>query len=31
MSTSLKLQKAFKNKNLDGSEDMSVGGAYGVS
>ena len=30
MSTSLKLQKAFKNKNLDGSEDMSIGGAYGV-
>ena len=30
MSTSLKLQKAFGNKNLDGSEDMSIGGAYGV-
>ena len=30
MSSSLKLQKAFGNKNLDGSEDMSIGGANGV-
>lgn len=30
MSSSLKLQKAFGNKNLDGSEDMSIGGASGV-
>ena len=30
MSSSLKLQKAFGNKNLDGSEDMSIGGATGV-
>ena len=30
MASSLKLQKAFKNKNLDGSEDMSIGGANGV-
>ena len=29
-STSLKLQKTFGNKNLDGSEDMSIGGASGV-
>ncbi|MGM0624148.1 MAG: POTRA domain-containing protein [Campylobacterota bacterium] len=27
---SLRLQYALDNKNLDGSEDMSIGGAYGV-
>jgi hemolysin activation/secretion protein len=27
---SLKLQYALANKNLDGSEDLSIGGAYGV-
>ena len=30
MSTNLQMQKAFKNKNLDGTEDMSVGGINGV-
>lgn len=28
--TSLRFQKALGNKNLDGSEDFSLGGAYGV-
>ena len=28
--SSLKLQYALKNKNLDGSEDFSLGGQYGV-
>jgi hemolysin activation/secretion protein len=30
LSTSLKTQYAFNNKNLDGSEDMSIGGSNGV-
>ncbi|PLY10694.1 MAG: ShlB/FhaC/HecB family hemolysin secretion/activation protein [Arcobacter sp.] len=30
LSTSLNLQYALANKNLDGSEDLSIGGAYGV-
>lgn len=30
LESSLKLQYALNNKNLDGSEDFSVGGAYGV-
>lgn len=28
--TSALMQKALNNKNLDGSEDLSIGGAYGV-
>lgn len=30
LTTSLRFQKAIKDKNLDGSEDFSLGGAYGV-
>ena len=30
LTTSLRFQKALGNKNLDGSEDFSLGGAYGV-
>ncbi len=30
VNTTLKFQKALGNKNLDGSEDMSLGGAYGI-
>jgi hemolysin activation/secretion protein len=30
LTTSLRFQKALNNKNLDGSEDFSLGGAYGV-
>ena len=30
LDTSLKMQYALGNKNLDGSEDFSVGGSYGV-
>ena len=30
LTTSLQFQKALGNKNLDGSEDFSLGGAYGV-
>lgn len=30
LSTSLRFQHALGNKNLDGSEDFSLGGAYGV-
>lgn len=30
LESSLKMQYAFSNKNLDGSEDFSVGGPYGV-
>ena len=30
LETALKMQYALRNKNLDGSEDMSVGGSYGV-
>jgi len=30
LESSLKLQYALGNKNLDGSEDLSIGGAYGV-
>lgn len=30
MTSSLRLQKAIGSKNLDGSEDFSLGGAYGV-
>jgi hemolysin activation/secretion protein len=30
ITTSLRFQKALNNKNLDGSEDFSLGGAYGV-
>ncbi|CAM3444802.1 ShlB/FhaC/HecB family hemolysin secretion/activation protein [Arcobacter aquimarinus] len=30
ISSSIKLQKAFKNQNLDGSEDMNIGGSNGV-
>lgn len=30
MTTSLRFQKSLGNKNLDGSEDFSLGGAYGV-
>lgn len=30
LSSSMKLQKAFKNQNLDGSEDMNIGGSNGV-
>jgi len=30
LATSLRFQKALGNKNLDGSEDFSLGGAYGV-
>lgn len=30
MTGSLRFQKALGNKNLDGSEDFSLGGAYGV-
>jgi len=30
LNTSLRFQKALGNKNLDGSEDFSLGGAYGV-
>lgn len=30
LTTSLRFQKALGNKNLDGSEDFSIGGAYGV-
>ena len=30
LTASLRFQKALKDKNLDGSEDFSLGGAYGV-
>lgn len=30
LTTSVRLQKALNDKNLDGSEDFSLGGAYGV-
>lgn len=30
LESSLKMQYALANKNLDGSEDFSIGGAYGV-
>lgn len=30
LNTSLRFQKALKNNNLEGSEDFSIGGAYGV-
>lgn len=30
LTTSLRFQKALNNKNLDGNEDFSLGGAYGV-
>ena len=30
LSTSLKIQHVLNDKNLDGSEDLSIGGAYGV-
>lgn len=30
LTASLRFQKALNNKNLDGSEDFSLGGAYGV-
>lgn len=30
LSTSFRFQKALNSKNLDGSEDFSLGGAYGV-
>lgn len=30
LTTSFRFQKALGNKNLDGSEDFSLGGAYGV-
>ncbi|ATB68951.1 Heme/hemopexin transporter protein HuxB [Sulfurospirillum diekertiae] len=30
LTTSLRFQKALNSKNLDGSEDFSLGGAYGV-
>lgn len=30
LESSLKMQYALSNKNLDGSEDFSIGGAYGV-
>lgn len=30
LTTSLRFQKALRDKNLDGSEDFSLGGAYGV-
>ncbi|MDD2230774.1 MAG: ShlB/FhaC/HecB family hemolysin secretion/activation protein [Candidatus Cloacimonetes bacterium] len=30
LTTSLRFQKALNHKNLDGSEDFSLGGAYGV-
>jgi len=30
MTANVRLQKALGNKNLDGSEDFSLGGAYGV-
>lgn len=30
LDTALKMQYALGNKNLDGSEDFSIGGAYGV-
>lgn len=30
LTTSLRFQKSLGNKNLDGSEDFSLGGAYGV-
>lgn len=30
LTTSLRFQKALSGKNLDGSEDFSLGGAYGV-
>ena len=30
LTTNLQFQKALGNKNLDGSEDFSLGGAYGV-
>ena len=30
LESSLKIQYALANKNLDGSEDFSIGGAYGV-
>ncbi len=30
LNTSLTAQKVLGNKNLDGSEDLSLGGAYGV-
>lgn len=30
LESSLKMQYALNNKNLDGSEDFSIGGAYGV-
>ena len=30
LDTSLQMQYALGNKNLDGSEDFSIGGAYGV-
>ena len=30
LTTSLRFQKALGNQNLDGSEDFSLGGAYGV-
>ena len=30
LTTSVRFQKALNNKNLDGSEDFSLGGAYGV-
>jgi len=30
LATSIKLQQSLGNKNLDGSEDISIGGAYGV-
>lgn len=30
LTTSLRFQQALNNKNLDGSEDFSLGGAYGV-
>lgn len=30
LNTSLNLQKALNNKNLDGTDELSLGGAYGV-